>query len=367
VRARRQAIWGFTATAVWGACIDVADDRALRDQRVGQAQAAGLSVAVDEGLAAVRELTASEMTLWAQAPAIAFSLTRSEGAGPLTITGENLLPDADLFFEDGRPVTALPANPGSAATSKRWAVDLLPGQSARFLLAPPDRESRDPFRFAVYADVQGRVRDVQDIYRRMNNDPSIRFALMNGDLTDTGTVQQLARFQRELRTLPFPIYATLGNHELGTEGPPFHDFHGRGNFSFAFRAIRFTLLDSASATLAPLVYEWLGGWLAEGSQSFHVVSMHVPPLDPVGERNGAFASRLEAHRLVSQLAAAGVDLTFYGHVHSFYAFANAGIPAYITGGGGGIPERFDGIGRHFLTVDVDPATQLHQVAVVRVD
>ena len=230
-----------------------------------------------------------------------------------------------------------------------------PGDLTRLLLAPPDRDSREPFRIAVFADVQERIDDVQDIYRRMNADPRIRFALMSGDLTDTGTARQLVRFQSELRTLAFPIYATLGNHELGSEGPPFHDLYGRGSFSFTYRAARFTLLDSASATLAPLVHDWLDGWLDQGRQSFHLVTMHVPPLDPVGTRNGAFASRLEAHRLVSQLAASGVDLTVYGHVHSYYAFANAGIPAYISGGGGGIPERLDGIGRHFLTVDVDPA------------
>jgi hypothetical protein len=54
-------------------------------------------------------------------------------------------------------------------------------------------------------------------------------------------------------------------------------------------------------------------------------------------------------------------------VHSYYAFSNAGIAAHITGGGGAIPERLDGIGRHFLTVDVDPDTQLFQVGIVRVD
>jgi predicted phosphodiesterase len=71
--------------------------------------------------------------------------------------------------------------------------------------------------------------------------------------------------------------------------------------------------------------------------------------------------------LVARLASGKVDLTLYGHIHSFYAFANAGIPAYISGGGGAIPERLDGIGRHFLTIDVDPVSQLFQVAVVRVD
>ena len=71
--------------------------------------------------------------------------------------------------------------------------------------------------------------------------------------------------------------------------------------------------------------------------------------------------------LLSRLASAKVDLTLYGHIHSYYAFENAGIPAFISGGGGAIPERFDGVGRHFLTVDVDPITSRLQTALVRID
>jgi Icc protein len=131
--------------------------------------------------------------------------------------------------------------------------------------------------------------------------------------------------------------------------------------------MRVTMLDSASATISPLTMDALDGWLSAGGGGFHLVGMHIPPFDPVGLRGGGFASHLEASALVGRLAAGDVNVTVYGHVHSFYAYSNAGIPAYITGGGGAIPERFDGIGRHFLTVDVDPATQAFQVAVVRVD
>ncbi|WP_437599859.1 hypothetical protein WMF28_44240 [Sorangium sp. So ce590] len=46
---------------------------------------------------------------------------------------------------------------------------------------------------------------------------------------------------------------------------------------------------------------------------------------------------------------------------------NAGIPAYISGGGGSRPERFDQLGRHFLVVDADPAAQTLGVWVVRED
>jgi 3',5'-cyclic-AMP phosphodiesterase len=349
-----------------GACLDVADERARRDEGVGRARAEGRSIQVEDGLAAVRLLGAQEVRLWAQAPAFGFTVQTEGTPEPLTITVDNALPDAALSLPDGQPATALPVEPGAPVTRKQWRVEASP-TAVRLQLAPPDLDSLEPLRFAIYADVQERLEDVQDIYRRMNQDPRIRFALMSGDLTDMGSRRELTRFQQEMRTLSFPVYATLGNHELGAGGPPFHDLFGRGSFSFRFRGAQFTLLDSASATLAPAVYHWLDGWLAGAARSFHVVATHIPPLDPVGARNGAFASRLEAMTLLGRLAAAEVDVTFYGHVHSYYAFTNAGIPAFISGGGGGIPERLDGISRHFLTVDVDPATQLFQVAVVRVD
>ena len=88
---------------------------------------------------------------------------------------------------------------------------------------------------------------------------------------------------------------------------------------------------------------------------------------PVGVRNGAFASRNEAQRVLAKLAGGHVDLTLYGHVHSYYAFDNADIPAFITGGGGAIPERFDGIGRHFLNILADPGRNTLDVGLVRVD
>jgi hypothetical protein len=94
----------------------------------------------------------------------------------------------------------------------------------------------------------------------------------------------------------------------------------------------------------------------------------VPPIDPSGSRAGAFRSRREAHHLLQRLAAGGVDLTLYGHIHTYESFSNAGIPAYISGGGGATPEQWDGIGRHFLIVDLDPAAGVVAgVELVRVD
>ena len=72
--------------------------------------------------------------------------------------------------------------------------------------------------------------------------------------------------------------------------------------------------------------------------------------------------------MLSRLAAGDVDLTLYGHIHTYIEFENAGIPAYVSGGGGADPMHFDGIDRHFLVIEVDPAAgaigtvDLHRVA-----
>jgi hypothetical protein len=176
---------------------------------------------------------------------------------------------------------------------------------------------------------------------------------MVGDITRRGSREELARFQREMRALRIPIFVTLGNHELGDGDVPYHDYFGRGSQSFEFHGARFTLLDT--------------GWLDAGRGGAHFVFGHVPPIDPIGIRNGAFASRAEAHRLLAELARGGVTATFYGHIHSYHAFDNAGIPAYISGGGGAVPDRLDGIGRHFLLVHAEPSARSFGARVVRVD
>jgi Icc-related predicted phosphoesterase len=174
------------------------------------------------------------------------------------------------------------------------------------------------------------------------------------------------RFQRELQQLRVPFYATSGNHDIAADDATFREWFGRGSFHFSFRGVDFTALDSASATIDPTVYGWLDGWLDGSRDAVHVITTHIPPLDPVGERNAAFASRAEAAKLLARLARGKVDLLLYGHVHAYYAFENAGIPAFISGGGGAHPERLVGMGRHYLTVDVDRQKVL-ATGLVRVD
>lgn len=333
------------------ACARPAEERAERDRTVGQARSESLAVEVKDGLAAVRALEPARLVLWGSAPSYEFELT-SDVAESVTIELRNCLSDAELVAlepSDAR-VTEEPA---TLPTRRVYMVEL-PAGASRFRLAARDADDAGAFRFALLSDVQEAIDRVSDIFERLNLEPDVRFLLGAGDLTEEGSAEELERYQRELEALDVPYFTTLGNHELGQSPSRYHDYFGRGNFQFDFRGVSFTLLDSASATLDPTVYDWLDGWLKAAEQRVHVVGMHIPPLDPIGVRNGAFASRPEAAKLLAKLAEGNVDVTVYGHIHSYYSFENAGIAAYISGGGGAIPERFDEVGRHFLVFDIDP-------------
>jgi len=339
------------ACALCLGCARPSEGRAERDLQVGRAELADIALRVDAGLATVRTLEAARVVLWGSAPSFVFEV---DVAAPtnLSLEIENALPEAELV---ALSAPAPRVSERAAEVPTRHAFDLeLPSGTSRFRLAAPDASAAGTFRFALLSDVQEAIDRVQDIFERINEEPDVRFLLGAGDLTQRGTRQELERYQRELLALKVPYFTTLGNHELGTDPPLYQDYFGRGNFQFVFKGVWFTLLDSASATLDPIVYDWLDAWLDAARDRVHVVSMHIPPLDPIGVRNGSFGSRAEAAKLLGRLAEGRVDLTVYGHIHSYYHFENAGIAAYISGGGGAIPERFDNVGRHFLVFDIDP-------------
>jgi Icc protein len=362
--------WLLGFLLVGSACLRPSEERVRQDLRVGQAETPELAVSVAAGAAVVRSLGPDAVELWASTPRLRFELgvRKVPVSGSLSIDVHNCMPDSELALDDAAiAVESLGRGPTGVCSFRLGPLNGAGERRLGLRMEPPGTAAPSAFRFAVMSDVQEAIGSVQDIYRAINREPDLDFLLGAGDLTQQGTHAQLTRFQAELEQLQIPYYTTLGNHELGETPTLYHDYFGRGNMSFDYRGMRFTLLDSASATIDPIVFDWLDEWLVLGAEQLHLVAMHVPPLDPVGVRNGAFANRNEAAKLLGRLAAGGVDVTIYGHIHSYYHFENAGIPAHVSGGGGAIPERFDDMGRHFLVIDADPVAHTLVVRVVRID
>jgi Icc protein len=346
------------------ACTRPAEERALTELDVGRADGDGLTVEVADGLAAVRAIAGREIVLWSQAPTLQVTLTATAAAaGPWTLRVRNALPDAELTVGG----VAAPASAEPRPTDRTFAISLAEGTTTA-RLAPPDAATPGRYRVAAMADIQTAMPEVDDVFRRISEEPDVRFVISMGDITDRARDDEYDLFERQLEHLRVPYYTTLGNHELWADPDRYRARYGRSSFQFVYRGVAFTFADSGDAGMDPIVHDWIETWCAQARDRVHLFLTHFPPLDPIGVRAGSFRNWREAHRLLGHLADGRVDLTLYGHIHSYYAFENAGIPAYISGGGGADPERWDGIGRHFLVIDLDPvADRVSSVGVVRVD
>jgi hypothetical protein len=363
--ARARLAVALAAALAAAACNDVpGEQRALDDRLVGNGAGGGLTVTVGEGLGAIRALDGGRLVVWASAPAIDITVT-ADAAAPARwqLTILNTLPDATLTS----PTLAF-AGPAARPRPTVLVQDLDVTPGAHLLhLAPPAADlAAGPLRFVAMADIQTALPTVDDVFREIGAvSPPPRFVVFIGDLTDRGEEDEYAIAERQLEALPVPFYPTLGNHELWADPARYRDRYGRASYQFTYRDVAFTFVDSGDGGLHPIVEDELDGWLAAAAGRTHVFLTHFPPIDPIGLRYGSFKSRRDAHRLLDKLAANHVDLTLYGHVHSFLTFENAGIPAFISGGGGAQPERWDGVGRHFLVVDLAPTSKptvgLHRV------
>ncbi|MBK9036104.1 MAG: metallophosphoesterase [Myxococcales bacterium] len=349
------------AALALAACTRPGEDRALADGQVGVATSAGVTVAVTDRLAAIRTLAPGQLELWASAPVLEVTIdVPVSAAGAWRVTVANALPDADLR-EAGVAI-------GTAVAAPRPTVlvrDVALTAGRHVITVGPAPEGPGPFRIAAMADIQTGLPTVDEVFAAIAT-TSPRFVVCMGDLTERSGLEEYALFEAQLATLPVPFYTTLGNHELWADPARYFDRYGRATFQFVYRDVAFTFADSGDAGLDPLVEDEVDAWLARAADRTHVFLTHFPPIDPVGIRDGAFRSRRDAHRLIGKLADAGVDLALYGHIHSYAAFEHAGIPAYVSGGGGARPELWDGIGRHFLVLELEAGAR-PIVGVRRVD
>ncbi len=359
-------VMGFLS--VGASCNDPAD-RIVLDRQVGSAVGAdGARVDVDDGLAVVQEVSARRVSLRAQAPGISGRIGFATPSGaPWILRLENALPDVRLRVHAQGRLLSTVEMPSQIPTEKIWEVAPAEGE-IRFVVEPPDATDLSPWRFAYLSDIHHGQSPLPDILARIQADPSIRFVVCGGDLTHRGTQEELDAFLADWRASPVPLYTAAGNHDVGWgHADAWSRRMGRANFHFIFRGVHFSFLDTADSGVHPEAWKQLETWLSAGAGFVHVFIAHVPPLDPVASRNAAFSSRMQAHRLLALLARGGVGLALHGHIHSFYHERPAGIDTYISGGAIAEGEKGDGMGVHFLIVNIDPSgAESPRVDIVRI-
>jgi predicted phosphodiesterase len=341
------------------ACTQPAVDRAERDLGLGAVETKGYRFESHEGLLHVREATAERLELRASCDELSMTLSRKDTSlGTLVLEISNVLPSLELAAAPG--VLSAPSV-GPAPLTTTWVVTF-PADADRVMLTTPPRSG--DFTFLAFGDIQNGIRTFSDVVAKLNEEPEADFILFLGDLTESTQPEQFDAVDAVFAQVKFPVFATPGNHDV-QDNAAYQRRYGRTSYSCTHKGARFTAIDSSSALLAGELWPRLSGWLDLGRPQTHVLFSHIPATEVLGVRSGQWDSRTEARRFTASAVEGDVDLMLFGHIHSFDAYELGGIPAYISGGGGAIPERFDGIDRHFLRVRVSSGQV--GVEVVRVD
>jgi Icc protein len=345
------------------ACTRPGEDRARAELLVGTASAGDVHVEVAGGLATIRDLADGRLELWSGAPVLDIDVELgASSAGTWTLVLHNIVPDAVVTVGD----TPYLREPGGPPTTGTFTVPLVAGRN-QLHVGPPDAARAEPFRVVAMADIQTALPEVDDVFAEINSIEGARFVIAMGDITERGELAEYELFDRQYQTLRIPFYTTLGNHELFGDPQHYFDRFGRASFQYVFKEVAFTYADSGDGGIDPLVESWLDDYFDAARDRTHVFLTHMPPIDPVGIRYGGFRSAQDGRRLIARLVEADVDLALYGHIHTLIAYEDAGIPSYVSGGGGAQPMRWDGIDRHFLVIDLDAETGVRSVTVRRVD
>lgn len=230
--------------------------------------------------------------------------------------------------------------------------------------------------FAVVGDNHGTNEIYRTIVGEIKAQPNA-FLLNLADTSEHGQVEEFAAVKKLESTLPFPVYHVVGAHDIKTDP-------SRSTFSSAFDVdpwmsldigtLHLVLLDNADRlTGFPTVsLDWLEQDLAAHRAQPTVIAYHRPfdlPLANLLGDDETKTSRASNDRLLSIIKQyPNIRAIFSAHVHQYIPYSLAGIPAYVSGGGGDPNQTIFGGATnnnfHYLTVTVrgsDISVDLHQV------
>ena len=355
-----------TLALALAACIS-AGERPGLDDEVGVGEAPPLAVRAVENFAQLRELSPTGAVMWVSAPELSIEI---ENGGTTDTEFDLTLLNATAATEFSATLAGAPHGvlevERTRPTERQARLDVPAMATVTVTLALP-AEIAGPFRVAVMGDIQTALDSVDEVFDAISDVENLDFVISTGDIVESARENEFDLFDAQLQFLRIPFYSTIGNHEIRGDHEIWHRRYGLYSLYFVYRDVAFSFIDSGNGGIHPTVGDRLQRALDEHRDRIHLVGTHYPPFDPIGVRSGSFRSRKEAAAFLARLADGRVDTTFYGHIHSFYAYENAGIPAYISGGGGASPERWDGIGRHFLVLTINPNEGSTEVGLVRVD
>ncbi|MFP8876112.1 MAG: metallophosphoesterase [Myxococcota bacterium] len=256
----------------------------------------------------------------------------SERETTLDIEIQNVHPDAQVRLA-GRGLVR------HDGVTWKVALPLVVGVERQVVFGFPERPV---YRFAAFGDSGGESAFAAALSSSV--DLGADFVLFLGDAGYSDDAFE--RAEETLRNVPIPVYAAIGNHDIGRFfhwSERFVRTFGPRNSVFTLRGVTFLNLDTSADTWPPMGGE-RGRLLRRlraatpGSAGPLVVFMHRPLDDPrvemgVVDKPHALNRAWEDSWLRENLRALGAEVVLAGHVHANIAFDDRGLPTWISGMG----------------------------------
>lgn len=278
--------------------------------------------------ALVKEVREDGAVLRAWAPTPSVRVADAGHGGPFTLRIDNV-PARVRLTASG----AVDETRDGIARIVRFA----PAAVHRLELRSPDRDVA----FAVLGDTGDNP--TFDEALRLAVHEGMDFLVHVGDLIYDD--EQMPAITGILARAPVPVYVARGNHDYRNArriaymrdlAPPYYAFHMSG--------ATWVVLDNADDYLPwawrhSTQYRWWRDGLGEARDGPLFVVMHKPPFDRRKPTKGAgMNDPAFAGQLVSDIARAGVDAVFTGHVHASHLWIEEGVPYVVSGEGYASPE-----------------------------
>lgn len=192
--------------------------------------------------------------------------------------------------------------------------------------------SYDTVRFILSGDTQRGYGEARDFVKKANTLPGIDFAVIAGDISDFGLLQEMEWVAEIYNGLKVPYIGVIGNHDLTANGKDvFQKVFGELDYSFVYGGIKFICINTNSREFnfngtVPDI-QWLNKEM-KPQPGIHkmVVISHVSPL------SADFDKKLE-QPFVEALASTGnclASLHAHDHTSGYFTPYETGPPFIVT-------------------------------------
>jgi 3',5'-cyclic-AMP phosphodiesterase len=185
-----------------------------------------------------------------------------------------------------------------------------------------------PWTFVALGDTHDEYDDLETSVGIINRSDA-RLALIAGDMTDRGLLQEFEWSGELYRELAMPFFTAIGNHDAISDGRTIYGkMYGPYNYSFRYGGLKFVLFESNDLenSAAP-DRDWVRAQVADHEGDVGVVLVTHQPLLQEDEVEGG-----TNHEFYDELLASGdVVLAIHGHLDEQRLRLSHGVPVLQCG------------------------------------